>query len=227
MEQRPNQTGPEAWQIDPETFRRVWARVMPNEEGSPVAVKVPEGKTGSTQPPKRAAEPARPSAGKGGGQKPRVGGGGHTPVPPPVPESPQPQAAGQEERLRRLMDLTQEGTTGGHLLSGRMGGRNKTMSALAADYDRAMLRLSALYFLLTGQRYQPAGVPLTRGGKMDTALRDQYLWERRWMEACREEGETSADPGVRDLCQELAREAKLHSRALRTLLENSWKPPAR
>ena len=101
------------------------------------------------------------------------------------------------------------------------------MSALAADYDRAMLRLSALYFLLTGQRYQPAGAPPTRGGKMDTALRDQYLWERRWMEACREEGETSADPGVRDLCQELAREAKLHSRALRTLLENSWKPPVR
>ena len=50
MQQHTNQTGPEAWQIDPEIFRRVWARVMPNEAGSLVAVDPPGGQGGKTQP---------------------------------------------------------------------------------------------------------------------------------------------------------------------------------
>lgn len=246
MEQRTNQTGPEAWQIDPETwqvdpetFRRVWARVMPNEAGSPVAVDSPPNKGGAPRPPAGNAGGPRPPVGQNAGPKPPMGGGARPPAnrpqpprPPAVPTPPpsppvQPREGEQEERLRRLMDLTQEGAAGGHLLAGRMGGRNKMMTGLAADYDRALLRLSALYFLLTGRRYRPDGSAPARGGTLDGALRDQYLWEQRWMKACREEGETSADPGVRDLCQELAREGKLHSRALRTLLEQSWKPPVR
>lgn len=197
MEQQMDLSALDGRKIDPETFRRVWARVMPNQENSPVVLNLGgqgQSRRGEEQRPPRQEEER-------------------------VPMRTEAEKPGAEERLRRLMDLAWAGSGAGSALARRMGNRDQRLAGLAADHRRALRQLSAAYFLATGRRHRPRGEVLSRGGDLSLALREQFLWEQRWAEACLEAAKEVEDPALEELCRELAQEAGLHQRGIRAVLE--------
>ena len=177
---------------DQETFERVWRRVMPNQDLSPVAVGSPE----------QAADQEAVNA-----------PGIQTP-----PSSSQTQEDG--ELLLALMDQALAGISGAQALTRRMGSRARQLSELSTDHQQAMRRLSALYYLLTGQRCPPRPAVQPREFlPVSQALREQYLWERGWCESCLEGARQARDSELRGLLEDLAQDGILHSRAIRSTLE--------
>lgn len=201
MKQQPVPAALEAQQIDPEVFRRVWARVMPDQSRSPIAVDSPV--------PSASRAPASPSPAR-------------SPTPPAKPKQ-QPSAPPPQEEpgqpLKRLMDLSREGIVFSGALVQRTGNRGRPLSALVRDHQRALRQLRAAYFLVTGRNYQPAGAPPPRNISLPMALREQFLWEQRWAAACLEAAERMSDSTLRELCRELAQDASLHTRTILGVLE--------
>lgn len=197
MEQQMDLSALDGRNIDPETFRRVWARVMPNQENSPVVLDIggqEQPRREETKPPRREAEER-------------------------APEKTEREKPGTEERLRRLMDMAWAGAGAGSALARRMGNRDQRLTGLAADHRRALRQLAAAYFLATGRRHRPRGEAPSRGGDLSLALREQFLWEQRWAAACLEAAKEAEDPALEELCRELAQDAGLHQRGIRAVLE--------
>ena len=206
MEQQVDLSALDGHQIDPETFRRVWARVMPDQRDSPLVLSPPapavrSGTAEKKQPP----PPARQSAGTQSGEQKRSA----------------PKAEGPE-RMERLMDLAREGAEGAGALARRMGNRGREMAGIAEDHRRALGRLAAAYFLMTGRRRHARGSAPGGNRDLGTELRERFLWEKRWEQACREAAEETGDLVLEELCRELARDASRHQRAIRTTLEQMW-----
>ena len=206
MEQKMDLSAMDGRQIDPETFRRVWARVMPDQRNSPLVLDPPAA---APQNRKKPEEKPIPRERRGPEKK------------PDREEKTAPKER-DEERLERLMDLSREGAEGAGALARRMGNRGREMMGIAEDHRRALRRLAAAYFLLTGRRRRPEGRSPGRHGDLETDLRERFLWERRWENACREAAEGAEDPALKELCRELAREASLHQRTVRAALERMW-----
>lgn len=227
MEQMLNQSAEELQQIDPEVFRRVWERVMPDEKISPIVVRPAEG------------APAPPSSQPVGIPGAPVSTGGDVPPAPvasPQPAPPQPSApptprplavnssakrrAGEEEiGLRELMDMVQTGGAAAQALARRAENGVGPLSGLATDHRKALRKLSAAYFLETGNRYQPKPYLPARSAGLIQGLRDQYLWEQRWGQACLQVANCVEEPSIRELCRDLAQDASLHTYAIRRALE--------
>lgn len=189
MEQTWDLTALEEQQVDPEVFRRVWARVMEDRSDGPIAV----------EPPAR----GKPSEEHGDGRR---------------RASDQEREPG-EQVLRRLIDLAQEGVLAGQAVSRRAGRYARGLATLTADHQRAVRQLSAAHFLECGWWYQSkTGMP-ARSGALAMALREQFLWECQWGRACLKGAEGLTDPAQQELCRELAQDAALHGRAIRGVLE--------
>lgn len=208
MEQQVDLSAMDIRQIDPETFRRVWARVMPDQRDSPLVLTPPA-------PGPRSGKKTEPKEKK----LPRERG---TPEKKPEREEKTAPREGDEERLERLMDLAREGAEGAGALARRMGNRGREMAGIAEDHRRTLRRLDAAYFLATGRRRRPGSGSPGRNGDLEMDLRERFLWERRWENACREAAEKMEDPALKELCRELARDASLHQRTIRTALERMW-----
>ena len=202
-------------QTDPETFRRVWSRVMPDQENSPlVVVSQPQPapaqsraeSTPGTPPPAPAPDRPRP---------PQTGAQACTEAPLCLGEAARPHA----QELQQLMDRAREGAETGQALSRRAGNWSRSLAALASDHRRALRQLSAAYFLITGQRHRPAQPALSLNPSLPLALRDQFVWEQRWERDCRRAAEGCSDPCLGELYQELARDGTLHAAVIRSLLE--------
>ena len=179
-------------QPDPEVFRRVWDRVMQGREDSPIQVEPPaEAAPQETVQEKLSEQMPAPSSGK------------------PSPA----------EQLGTLMELAREGAVAGQLLARRIGSQGKPLMDLAADHRTALRRLGAAYFLETGEHYVVSNPRPNRGGALDQALREQFLWERNWEKVCQQAADQMEETGVSELCQELAQDGALHSRWIRRLLE--------
>ena len=202
MEQKMDLSAMDGRQIDPETFRRVWARVMPDQRNSPLVLDPPAAAPQNRKKPEEKPIPRERRA----------------PEKKPVRE----EKTAPGERLERLMDLSREGAEGAGALARRMGNRGREMMGIAEDHRRALRRLAAAYFLLTGRRRRPEGRGPGRHRDLETDLRERFLWERRWENACREAAEGAEDPALKEMCRELAREASLHQRTVRTALERMW-----
>lgn len=218
--------------IDPDTFRRVWERVMPDQAQSPVAVTTPD--SGATVPD--SAVPGQPST------APDTGTGTETePDLPPVPtctsapgqgdagSSPSPSTPslclGEDAQpytgqLETLMTMAQAGGAAGRALARRASGMcAKCLTALAADHCRAFRQLSAAYFLITGQRFRPARSAPELPASLPLALRSQFVWEQRWEQANRQAAQGTDDTCLKALYEELAQEGALHAGTIRSLLE--------
>lgn len=137
--------------VDRETFQRVWRRVMPDQERSPIAPNSAEqtAKQGgrSAASPQGKKEYPRPIPAREPDRVPTKT------APSPVPAAPLPR--NDRERLHHLIDLAQEGISMGQMLARRGGNGARNLSVLVSDRQRAMRQLSAACFLVTGQRYQP------------------------------------------------------------------------
>ena len=184
-----------AQQVDPEVFRRVWARVMPNQKDSPIVVVPPAEK--------RRQQPARPTA---------------APTRPKEPET-QKEQAGEETLLKQLLEQLWEGSGRLQELHRRSGGRSRYMQALAADYRRTLRQLEVSWFLLTGRRDWRRPSLSFRNEPLAMGLRTQFLWERKWRDLCLRTGEETTDPVLGRLCRQLAEESILHAQLIRSMLE--------
>ncbi len=220
-------------QIDQDTFRRVWDRVMPDQTGSPIAVKQQEVSLPDTAVP--GAETEEPE------QTP-------TPEPEPTPEPDLPQvpacsgeesgtkpdcpctgtpelclgeaSEGDSRRLEELMSMARRGMLAGRSLSCRAGGRcGRVLNTLTEDHRLALRRLSAAYFLIMGKRFRPCCPPPELPASLSLALREQFMWEQRWEHCNRQAAEQTQDPCLKALYEELAQEGALHAGTIRSLLE--------
>ena len=224
--------------LDADTFRRVWERVMPDQTASPVALeRREEGIPDTAAPAQAAPPPAEEETADGEGQT--SGGDGED----QAPDLPQvPVCAGGEEqacpctgepalclgegsegdsrRLEELMSMARRGMLAGQVLSCRGGGScGRVMRMLAGDHRQALRRLSAAYFLITGRRFHPCCPSPELPASFSLSLREQFMWEQRWEHCNRQAAEYTQDPCLRALYEELEQEGKLHAGTIRSLLE--------
>lgn len=238
MEQRTDFSPLQGQGIDPDTFRRVWERVMPDQSRSPLSVDPPDPAPSAPE----TSVPARPSP------RPETGAAASLPPVPAcsvptcsvptcsVPTCPAPRpeegegnlsgpCLGEAARpstgqLEELMALAREGAAAGRALANRAtGSGQRTLAALAADHRRALRQLSAAYFLITGRRYQPPRPTPALSPSLPLALRQQFRWEQRWEQTNLRAARDTGDPCLRALFTGLAREGALHASAIRALLE--------
>lgn len=198
--------------IDQDLFRQVWERVMPDQSNSPVEL--------NAQQESPSLCPRRPE-----------------PVPRPEPQQDQttlpectcegtppmclgPESAGDMRRLEELMSMAKWGVLSTQQLARRANGScAKAMTNHAADHRYSLRRLSTAYFLITGKRFHPSCPTPELPMSVSLALREQFMWEKRW-EYCNQQ----AAQGTQDLClkalyEELSQEGALHAGTIRSLLE--------
>lgn len=194
------QSAPLSGDVDPEVFRRVWSRVMADEESSPIAVE-PEQKTSASAVPE-----ARPQE-----REER-------------PEPTETPAPGDGALLEQGLSGMGRGLALARALSRKSGGRGTALAALTADYRRAARQLGAAYFLATGKQKLwdsptvPAGTGLAQG------LRELYWWERDWSRQCLRAAEQAQDDYVQQLFQRLSQTGQIHLGIIRGALEQMQAP---
>ena len=248
--------------IDPNTFQRVWSRVMPEQTALPdnAVPAVPTPQPELPPVPDCPAQELPPVPDCPAQELP--------PVPdcpaqelPPVPDCPAQElpsvpdcpaqelpsvpdcpvqekppvsgcpscpvicclgeaSKGDAGRLETLMTMARTGALAGRALARRSNGPTaKAMSVLARDHQSAFRRLSAAYFLITGKRYTPQCSAPVLPASLPLALRQQFVWEQQWEQENRQAAQATADPCLRVLYLELAREGSFHAGAIRSLLE--------
>lgn len=181
--------------FDPEVFQRVWQRVMPDQSHSPIVV----------EPPLPAAVPAL------------------SPVPKNTPQHPECLGEGSlswAQTLQALMDETQSLSWALQRFSRRYPGRaSRVFSGLSARLSREGRRLSAAYFLITGERYAPRQSAAPLNGPLDQGVRALFQLFRRRAAQLQGTSQMVEDPCLKQLLQELEDQAEASARQLRSLLE--------
>ena len=177
---------------DPETFRRVWARVMPDGEGSPIAL-----------------ERERPEK-QGKQEKPQN---------PPEEKPTQEREPGAD--LEQLIDRTRTAADSAQSLARRVGRYSQSMGVIAAEDRTALRRFSAAYYLETGRTYRPAKPlqdPEPEILTLAPALRRQYQREEELEGLCIAQMKRSEGTQA-ELLEELSLQFRRHCRTLRQTLE--------
>ncbi|RHR07410.1 hypothetical protein DWX58_11150 [Pseudoflavonifractor sp. AF19-9AC] len=195
------QPAPLSGDVDPEVFRRVWSRVMADEEHSPIAVE-----PGSEAPaPAAMPEPAVQNMQE---------------IPEPVKRSGADDGTLLKEGLEGLI----RGLSLSQALARRWGGRGAALTALTADYRRAARQLGTAYFLTTGERCAWAGkAPGTAMG-LARGLRELYWWERDWSGQCLRAAAQAEDDYVQQLFGRLSQTGQIHLGIIRGALEQMETP---
>ena len=179
-------------QPDPETFRRVWARVMPDGEDSPIAL-----------------ERERPEK-QGKQEKPQN---------PPEEKPTQEREPGAD--LEQLIDRTRTAADSAQSLARRAGRYSQSMGVIAAEDRTALRRFSAAYYLETGRAYIPPKLSQNQEPEMLSlapALRRQYQREEELEGLCVNQMKRSAGTQA-ELLEELSLQFRRHCRTLRQTLE--------
>ena len=172
---------------DPETFRRVWARVMPDGEGSPIALE--------PEPSERTEQQERPPEERSGPER-------------------EPGAS-----LEMLIDRTRAAFESAQHLARRAGRYGQSVGAVAAEDRTALRRLSAAYYLETGQDYRSNRTPQSPEPlALAPALRRQYQREEELEGLCVNQMKRSAGTQA-ELLEELSLQFRRHCRTLRQTLE--------
>lgn len=172
---------------DPEIFRRVWARVMPDGEGSPIALE-PEPSERTEQQESLPEERSGPER--------------------------EPGAS-----LEMLIDRTRAAFESAQHLVRRAGRYGQSIGAVAAEDRTALRRLSAAYYLETGQDYRSNRTPQSPEPlALAPALRRQYQREEELEGLCVNQMKRSAGTQA-ELLEELSLQFRRHCRTLRQTLE--------
>ena len=175
---------------DPETFRRVWARVMPDGEGSPIAL-----------------ERERPEK-QGKQEKPQN-----------LPEEKPTQEREPGADLEQLIDRTRTAADSAQSLARRAGRYSQSMGVIAAEDRTALRRLSAAYYLETGRDYRSNRPPQSPEPlALAPALRRQYQREEELEGLCIAQMKRSEGTQA-ELLEELSLQFRRHCRTLRQTLE--------
>lgn len=205
--------------IDPAAFQRVWNRVMPDQSLSPIEMDTiepvpPEQPIQPIQPiqPPETIQPIEPVE----------------PAPPEVPDLPDLPEPPSVQLLPALMDQLYAAWQRSQCLTRQTSGSvNRVFANSAEEQRRGLKRLSAAYFLQSGQWYTPgrtqnnARMGQSRTGGLPNLLRERYQWERQWEQTCRQAAQAVQDEAVRSLLNCLAQEAAGRAGQIRTLLEQT------
>ena len=205
--------------VDPATFQRVWNRVMPDQSLSPIEMDTiepvpPEQPIQPIQPiqPPETIQPIEPVE----------------PAPPEVPDLPDLPESPSVQLLPALMDQLYAAWQRSQCLTRQTSGSvNRVFANSAEEQRRGLKRLSAAYFLQSGQWYTPgrtqnnARMGQSRTGGLPNLLRERYQWERQWEQTCRQAAQAVQDEAVRSLLNCLAQEAAGRAGQIRTLLEQT------
>ena len=202
--------------VDPATFQRVWNRVMPDQSLSPIEMDTiepvpPEQPIQPIQPPET-IQPIEPVE----------------PAPPEVPDLPDLPEPPSVQLLPALMDQLYAAWQRSQCLTRQTSGSvNRVFANSAEEQRRGLKRLSAAYFLQSGQWYTPgrtqnnARMGQSRTGGLPNLLRERYQWERQWEQTCRQAAQAVQDEAVRSLLNCLAQEAAGRAGKNRTQLEQT------
>lgn len=186
--------------FDPEVFQRVWNRVMPDQDRSPIAMDAP-------------AQPAVPALSPAPEQPPETA--------PQVPltclgEGSRPYT----QAIRDMMDQTRGFLRSLQALSRRSGSRAaRVLSGIAGDLRREERRLSTAHFLITGERYSPSQTGAVSSGPLPLALRALFQQLHQRAAQARAAAQGMGDPCLQQLFQDLAEDAEFYAQRLRALLE--------
>ncbi len=205
--------------VDPAMFQRVWNRVMPDQSLSPIEMDTiepvpPEQPIQPIQPiqPPETIQPIEPVE----------------PAPPEVPDLPDLPEPPSVQLLPALMDQLYAAWQRSQCLTRQTSGSvNRVFANSAEEQRRGLKRLSAAYFLQSGQWYTPgrtqnnARMGQSRTGGLPNLLRERYQWERQWEQTCRQAAQAVQDEAVRSLLNCLAQEAAGRAGQIRTLLEQT------
>ena len=211
---------------DPEMFRRVWDRVMPESgEGVPITVEgVLQGGDLPCSCPRSAREDdtAAPSAPAGLGAAPCPHRGSDFPDAGDIPRL-GPASAGYGGRLQRQITDALECWQLYRQLARRsaaQGGR--VLAAMAGEKFHSARRLAAAYFLISGVRFWPADrVPAPAAPSYLGAIRRAYQTEQQRGQAYLLSAADTGDTALAELYQELAAQCAEHEELLRALLEQN------
>ena len=199
--------------VDPATFQRVWNRVMPDQSLSPIEMDTiePVPPEQPIQPPET-IQPIEPVES----------------APPEVPDLPDLPEPPSVQLLPALMDQLYAAWQRSQCLTRQTSGSvNRVFANSAEEQRRGLKRLSAAYFLQSGQWYTPgrtqnnARLGQSRTGGLPNLLRERYQWERQWEQTCRQAAQAVQDEAVRSLLNCLAQEAAGRAGQIRTLLEQT------
>ena len=186
--------------FDPEVFQRVWNRVMPDQDRSPIAMDAP-------------AQPAVPALSPAPEQPPETA--------PQVPltclgEGSRPYT----QTIRDMMDQTRGFLRSLQSLSRRSGSRAaRVLSGIAGDLRREERRLSTAHFLITGERYSPSQTGAVPSGPLPLALRALFQQLHQRAAQARAAAQGMGDPCLQQLFQDLGEDAEFYAQRLRALLE--------
>ena len=186
--------------FDPEVFQRVWNRVMPDQDRSPIAIDAP-------------SQPAVPALSPAPEQPPET--------PPEVPltclgEGSRPYT----QAIRDMTDQTRGFLRSLQALSRRSGSRAaRVLSGIAGDLRREERRLSTAHFLITGERYSPSQTGAAPSGPLPLALRTLFQQLHQRAAQARAAAQGMGDPCLQQLFQDLAEDAEFYAQRLRALLE--------
>lgn len=186
--------------FDPEVFQRVWNRVMPDQDRSPIAMDAP-------------SQPAVPALSPAPEQPPETA--------PQVPltclgEGSRPYT----QAIRDMMDQTRGFLRSLQTLSRRSGSRAaRVLSGIAGDLRREERRLSTAHFLITGERYSPSQTGAVPSGPLPLALRALFQQLHQRAAQARAAAQGMGDPCLQQLFQDLGEDAEFYAQRLRALLE--------
>ncbi len=186
-------------------FRRVWARVMPEDRVDCPFLVLPVPEPEDVPPDAKAALPALPPAPEG--PAPLCLGPACAPCLPLLREL----AAGKLDLARAYRSMARQAG----------GGTGRTLSALAGDEERHARRLAAAAFLISGER-RALSPHSARSGKpcsLSLALRRAFQEEQRAGLVFRTAREELSDPALRQLMEDIAREDAGHVRTVLALVE--------
>ncbi len=190
---------------DREAFERVWRRVMPDEEASPIGLGPArsEGAEGAA-PDREASVPTLAAQEEAQYAAPCLGESSLT----------------YTQLLQELMDDAQCGWQTYRALTYQARGQvNRQLGALAADQRLCLRRLGAVYFLLTGRRdRRPDRAPGPLPALPD-ALRERFSAEQALRAKCLQGAQEVRDFCLASLCQELAVRAQERMEGIRRVLE--------
>lgn len=191
--------------MDQEAFRRVWRKVMPQEDRAdcPFTLNAPEAPSAqAVQPPVPAPLPAQPAAAP-------------EPVRPPLCLG--DDSAGEAPALLRFLSLTLSLEKAYRVLA-RSGGR-RLPARLAQEKAGQAKRLSTAYFLITGQRPEKPETIEPERLPFPLALRACYRAEQRTAAQLIGAVRESRDPCLAQLYRELGGENQISAGQIREFLE--------
>ena len=195
--------------LDQAAFQRVWRRVMPQDRADcPFTLEDPAlTPTAVPQPLTRAVPPSLPAQA----------------IPQAVPCLGE-ASIGELSTLEALMEQVFQ-ALGDYRALERQTGRRGSFSALIREKDRQFRRLSAAYFLISGQEppspSRKSPVPGNRSLPKDTALalRGRFRGEQLEAAILMDAAQNTGDPCLSQLYRELAEENRGFADRVRARLE--------